>query len=276
MNNIISSYNPAPFLDQWQTLIGAAPGPFLAVTFSVIGFLIKSMIDHKRERKEQLRRIEIGITRSLNDMYVLQKQLKQFVVILRNLASEARNITNEREFFLNRTNFPTTREIYRDTDAPTFKVRSYYLHNKILFVDAGIKDLNETVRGPKNGFESLIRQNEFLVALKDNPQSQRASYADNLESFAKTIDDYIAQYIQPGIRIMTQVKVYNNQLRQSRWGITLWRKEGFSFKCFRNKAEQKKYARNLDSMDRIDSLIEKEVAGELEEAEERLNKNSKN
>lgn len=276
MNNIISIYNLEPFLDQWQTLIGAALGPFLAVVLSVIGFWIKSIIEHIRERKEQFRRIEIGITRSLNDMFILREQLKQFTSTLRNLALEARGITNEKEFFLNRINFPTAREVYRDTDAPTFKVRSYYLHNRILFIDAGTKDLNETVRGLKNGFELLIRQNELLVVLKDSPQNQRVSYANNLENFAKTIDDYITQYIQPGIKMMMQIKVYNNRLRKNQWGIALWKHEGFSFKYFQSRTEQKKYAQNLDSMARIDSLIEKEVVDEIEEVEGRLNKKSKN
>ncbi len=269
------------FLNNWQTLVGAALGPFLAIILSAIGFWIKSVVENTKERKEQLRRIEIGITRSLNDAYTVREQLQQFAEILRNLALEARGVTNEREFFLNRVNFPAVREVYRDIDAPTFKVKSYYLHNKILFADAGTKQLNETVRGFKDDFESLIRQNELLVALmsrrlpsesSNSASYQREAYADNLEGFAKSISDYASQYIQAGIKIMTQIKVYNNQLRQSRWGIALWRNEGFSFKCFRNKTEQKKYARNLESMGRIDSAIEREVRNELEEAEKRSDK----
>lgn len=66
------------FLDTWQTLVGAALGPFLAVVLSAIGFWIKSIVENKRERKEFLRRIEVGITRSLDDTYKTRQKLKCF------------------------------------------------------------------------------------------------------------------------------------------------------------------------------------------------------
>jgi len=267
MNNIINTDSLILFLDYWQTLIGAALGTFFAVVFSVIGFWIKSIVESLKERKEKLRRIEIGITRSLNDIYTLQEQLRQFVKILKNLALEARGITNKNQFFLSRVNFPTAREIYRDIDAPTFKVKSYYLHNKILFVNASTKQLNETVRDLKDGFESLIKQNELLVTLmsrrlpSDSPNSasdQQKAYADHLEDFAEAISDYASQYIQEGIKTMTQIKIYNNHLRKKR-GY-----ERIHFKYFKNRAEISKYLASFDSLDRIDNLIKKEVDYSIE------------
>lgn len=73
------------FLNKWQTLIGSALGPFLAVILSAIGFWIKSIIDNKKERKEFLRRIEVGITRSLDDTFKTRIKLQYFVSRLRTL-----------------------------------------------------------------------------------------------------------------------------------------------------------------------------------------------
>ncbi len=270
------------FLDKWQTLIGAALGPFLAVILSAIGFWIKSILENKRERKEHLRRIEIGITRSLSDIYVVEEQLRLFADRLQKLATEAKNISDPKEFFLNIINFPAIREIYRDPEMMSFKIKSYYLHNKILFADAGIKHTNETNRNLKNDFESLLSQNELLVALlsrklpsesgTNTADLQRQTYADNLENFAKAINDYISQCIRLGIKTMAQIKIYNDLIRK-RWGwITLWRQEGINLKYFRNKKEYENFARNLDSMDRIDLFIEKNVKDIMTKAETRKNK----
>ena len=116
------------FIKEWQELIGAALGPFLAIILSAIGFWIKSVIKDKKERKEFLRRIEISLARSLNDIFTAREQLRWFSGRVKNLAAESKAITNDKIFFLNRVNFPTVREIYRDTDMPNFKVKSYYLH----------------------------------------------------------------------------------------------------------------------------------------------------
>lgn len=263
------------FINNWQTLIGSALGPFLAVILSAIGFWIKSANESRRERKEFLRRIEISLARSLNDTFTAREQLKWFSQRVKNLATESKSITDDRIFFLNRINFPTTREIYRDIDMPNFKIKSYYLHNKIMWIEAGIKEMNETVFNLRNDFEDLIRQNEVLVAVmrnNPNPKMQREAYERNLESFSTAIDEYVSKSIKQGIEIMTQVKIYNEKMR-NRFGYWfLWKQEGTRLKYFRDKAEQKAFSRNLDSLDRIDKVIEKEVKSMLEKAEERSKK----
>lgn len=266
------------FINKWQTLVGSALGPFLAVILSAIGFWIKSAIEGKKERKEFLRRIEISTTRSLNDTYTVREQLKRFTLLIKNLAGEAKAETDDKTFFLNRVNFPTIREVYRDTETPSFKVKSYYLHNKLLWIDAGIKEMNETIANLKNDFGDLIRQNEMLVVLmrnNPNPPNQRRVYADNLESFAKAIEGY-SKHIQQGIEIMTQIKVYNEQMRKRHGYWFWWKHEGTKFKYFRNKTEQKEFARNLDSLERIDKVIQKEVESSIAEAEKRSAKLSQN
>lgn len=265
------------FLDTWQTLAGAALGPFLAVILSAIGFWIKSSIDSKRERKEFLRRIEIGITRSLDDTYKTRQKLQYFVSRLRTLVAEIKAATDPRQFSLESINYPTIRDIYRDIDTPNFKVKSYYLHNKLLWADAGIKETNETVISLKNDFSELQRKNELHIILMrqnqtPNPPQQRAEYAANLELFANAIDDFIARFMKQGIEIMTQIKIYNEHLRKKRGNWFLWKHEGTKFKYFRNKNEQKAFARNLDSLERIDKVIQKEVEAAIADAEGRSKK----
>lgn len=265
------------FINKWQTLIGSTLGPFLAVVLSAISFWIKSAIESKNERKEFLRRIEIGTTRSLDDTFKTRIKLQYFVSRLRSLITDIRAITDNHHFSLESINYPTIRDIYRDTDTPNFKVKSYYLHNKLLWTDAGIKETNETVISLKNDFAELQRKNELHVILMrqnqtPNPAQQRAEYADNLESFANAIDGFITKFMKQGVEIMTQIKIYNEHLRKKYSCWFLWKHEGTKLKYFRNKTEQRNFARNLDSLDRIDKAIQKEVEEAIKDAEDRASK----
>lgn len=96
------------FIKNWQTLIGGALGPFLLG----LGFWIKEIIKTKKERKEFLRRIEISITRSLDDTNKTRQKLQHFVSKLKNLITGIKTITNNRHFSLETTNYPTIRSIY--------------------------------------------------------------------------------------------------------------------------------------------------------------------
>ena len=97
------------FINKWQTLIGSALGPFLAVILSAIGFWIKSVIEEKAEKKEFLRRIEIGVTRSLDDTLKTRQKLRYFVARLRNMITEIKSISDPKHFSLESINFPTIR-----------------------------------------------------------------------------------------------------------------------------------------------------------------------
>jgi len=165
--------------------------------------------------------------------------------------------------------------VYRDVDMPNFKIKSYYLHNKIMWVDAGIKEMNETVANLRNDFEDVLRQNEVLVALmrnNPNPQIQREAYVRNLRAFAQGIDEYVARSIQQGIEIMTQVKIFNEKMRERHGFWFWWKQEGTRFKYFHIKEEQKAFSRNLDSLERIDKVIQDDVKTALDKAEERSRK----
>ncbi|PWB39074.1 MAG: hypothetical protein C3F02_00435 [Parcubacteria group bacterium] len=258
------------FLSKWQTLIGAALGPFLLG----LGAWFKVVISKKEERKEHLRRIEISITRSLDDTYKTRQKLQAFVSRLRALVTRIRATAGKRNFSLETTNYPTIRDVYRDVEVPNFKIKSYYLHNKILWADAGIKETNETVAGLRNDFADLLRKNELHIALmrqNQNPDSarQREDYAYNLEGFANAVDEFIDKFIKQGIEIMTQVKIYNNHLRKRSGKWFLWKCEGTNFKYFHNKAKQNEFSRNLISLERLDKIIEKEVKSAIQSAEDR-------
>lgn len=265
------------FINKWQTLIGSALGPFLAVILSAVGFWIKLVIESKNERKEFLRRIEISITRSLDDTFKTRIKLQYFVSRLRTLIADIKKITDSKHFSLETINYPTIRDIYKDADLANFKVNSYYLHNMLLWADAGIKETNETVISLRNDFAELQRKNELHIILmrqnqNSNPAQQREEYADNLESFANAIDEFINKFVKQGIGILTQIKIYSEHLRKKYGWYFLWKCEGTKYKYFRNKIQQKNFSRNLDSMERIDKVIQKEVEDAIKDAEARAKK----
>ncbi len=143
-----------------------------------------------------------------------------------------------------------------------------------MWVDAGIKEMNETISNLKNDFENLIRQNEVLIALmreNPNPQIQRDAYARNLDGFAKAIDEYIEKSIKQGVEIMTQVKVYNNYLHEPCGFVFRWKNEGIGFRLFCKKFELIKVANSLEDLDRVDAdkEIKAEVIAAIQKAEDR-------
>lgn len=266
------------FLHDWQELIGAALGPFLAVILSLLGYLLKTWWEKRKEREETLRHIEISVTQSLNDTYVVRAQLRHFVMSLRRLIKEIRAEKDPKAFSLERINFPSLKEVHRDPDCSKHKVRSYYLHNMLLFVDSGIREMNSIIRSLKEDFERLLQQNENLIGLmlqkSPNPPMQRAGYADNLGHFGKAIENY-HEDLAEGILMMTRLKIFNDLLRK-RWGFWVWWKmEGTRFKYFRDGKQQKAFSRNLGSMERIDVIIQKDVEEALKEAEDEERKRRK-
>ncbi|MHB1769495.1 MAG: hypothetical protein ACYCPH_00185 [Minisyncoccota bacterium] len=263
------------FLDKWQTLIGAGLGPFLAVTLSAIGFLIKSKLENNAEIRESMRRIEVGSTTTLNDIYFTRELLKRFAKQVRDLATAAQAEKDDRVFFLHRINVPAFLEVYRDPDIHTLKLRSYYLHNQSLFSDSRIKEMNRILGQLKPDFEDVLRQNEMLVALmqsreRPDPPTQRKAYAENLEAFAAGIENYATEKLKDPIRALTQIKVYNDMLRKRHWRgyYTWWKMESPRFKFFLSRQERAKF-RTLNAVDQIDALIEPDVQKAIEEAEAR-------
>lgn len=262
---------------QWQTLIGSALGAILAIVGSLLLYIINLCYEKRKGYKETLRHIEISITQSLDSIYKVRQQLTKIVERMKELATTVTLTQDNRTFSLERMNFPPVREIYRNTEVTFFKVKSYYLHNKLLWVDAAIKEINEINRNFKNDFADLVRQNELLITLiKENPTPdpsvQRNAYANNLENFSSEIDKYIKEHIPSVIEIIVQIKIYNEYLRKNycRGFIWRWKNEGTTFKYFKNKKEQRKFARNLESLERVDRVIQEEVKKMIVEIEQNL------
>jgi hypothetical protein len=105
----------------WQTLIGAALGPFLAIILSLFGFWLRSIYLSLKDKKETVRITEVSITRSINDMYATRKKLEDFIHRLRNLIAEAHAVNDDHTYFLSSTNFPAVRDIFLNTDLPNLK-----------------------------------------------------------------------------------------------------------------------------------------------------------
>ena len=245
------------------------------MVLSAIGFGIKSKIDNNREIRESMRRIEIGVTATLNDVFFTREILLHFAKQVRELATAARAEKDEHTFFLNRINVPAFLDVYRDSDVHMLKVRSFYIHNQTIFSDSRIKEMNRILGQLKPDFEDLLRQNEMLVALmqsreKRDPPTQRKAYAENLDAFAAGIENYATEKLKDPIRALTQIKVYNDMLRKRHWRgyYTWWKMESPSCKFFLSKEERAKF-RTLESVDRIDVLIEPEVQKAIKAAEER-------
>lgn len=259
---------------EWQELIGAAVGAFLAVIGSLITYAINSANEERKQRKEFLRQIEISITRSMQDTFIVGEQLRYFTQRAGALVTTVRSY-GPNAIVLERINFPTVREVYRDLAMPSSKLKSYYLHNKVMWVDAAIRDINETAVNLKNDFENLIRQNETLIALMKedpNPSVPRDAYAENLEIFIRAIDDFRTKSLDQIIKIMMQVKVYNNAIRKPCGFMYRWRHEGIGFNFFCWKFELVKVANDLDAIEPIDMAIEADVLLGLRKADKRKKK----
>jgi hypothetical protein len=67
---------------------------------------------------------------------------------------------------------------------------------------------------------------------------------------------------------MNQAKIYNLKLMQRNL-ITRWKYEGLSMKYFKKKSDCMQYASSLDSLERIDQILKKEVDEAIRQAEAR-------
>ncbi len=257
---------------QNQNFIGAAIGPFVAVILAAVGYWLKGILDRNKERKEYLRIIETVTTMSLNDIINIREQLNVFSKNIRQVVKKIKENSAD-SFSLDRINFPTIVRAYRYENIANIKTRSYYLHNKTLFADAYIKNINQTITDLKNDFEGLIKQNETIISLmKDqtNYQSQRLMYSTNLYNFSLAVDEFLKNNLPKVIETMNQTKVYNSKLRKKYGFLFLWKHEGESFKYFCNSKEKDKFLRNINSLRRIDKLIQKEVEIAICDAESQL------
>ena len=242
------------FLYKWQTLIGTLLGVFIASVFSIVGFLLKGSFDKMKARKEARRNIEISVTRSINDIHTVKKNLKFFLERVSGVITRAEAVLNDdRKYFLEETNIPPLC-IFLNEDLPNLATRSYYIHNKIIWATTAIKSTNSSLVELKERFKDLSRKNEFLATSQATRREQKETYIANLKDFSRMIEDFIPNALDLGTKILLEIKVHNQKLR-GRWGfINLWRYEGTSFKRFKNYKEWRAYNQELGCVDRIELL----------------------
>ncbi len=252
------------FIERWQTLIGSALGPFLAITLSAIGFLIKGLFQRRNDRKEAIRRAEIAFSQTLNDLSLSIKEWREFIKRVKILIEEVKSTNDPRVFVLNYTNSPITTTIQFDTGLTKMKFGSYYLHNKILIIDHTIRWANRTFEQFKVEFENLLRRNEAF-AEKMPPMNQQKSHSENLAGFSNIVENLLDSMEKEKIKEIFQAKIYNLKLMKN-YHRALWKHEGISFKYFKDKKAIEDYKGNMKAIYRIDKLMEKEAEELIPEA----------
>lgn len=135
---------------------------------SVAGFFIKRLYEKREERKEAVRRAEISFAITLNQIYTTIGHLNAFVSRINSIINDVEKITNPELYSLHETNFPPIINIHFDDELLKMKFKSYYIHNKILIIESGVRWTNSTIQEIKCGFERLLKKNEAM-AEKVNP-----------------------------------------------------------------------------------------------------------
>lgn len=248
---------------EWQGLVGAFLGSSLAILASGVGFLIARFINRIDERREALRQVEISNTYSLQTAYTMQKKLTFFVQRARKLVGELRSNTSLNVITFNTINFSPLGGIFLDPKTHNSRIKSYYLHNKLLTMHAGTTDMNLILSQFKDDFGNIIRMNEMLIGLTSNnpnPVMQRDAYAENIEAFTAEVERFANEEIPKSIETMLQIRVYNTKLRKT-FGRGLWARW-----CYEGLVSAK---RDLNMVDHIDTDLEEEVVGMREQAEKR-------
>lgn len=275
MLETIQPWIPVDFIHKWQPLIGSTLGPFLAITLSLCAFYIKEKYQKRKERKECIRRVEVGLAQTLNHIFTSLSQLDYFVDRVKTIISEIEGVTDPTMYAINETNFPPIINIHFDEELSKMKFGSYYLHNKILIIEYLVRWTNSTIAQFREDFSKLLKKSEFLILQKVTPTFQREAYVENLKGFISMVETFLTSLRTENVKSIAQAKVYNLKLMK-KYFMTLWKHEKIDFRYFKTRKEIEKYRESLDALDRINNLIEVEVNKLIFEAEERAKENAQN
>lgn len=270
MEDLIKILN---IIKEWQTLVGVLVGSFIGAWMSLMGLYFRDIFKEMNRRKEGRRRIEISSTRALNDIITVKMNLFLFITRTEKIIEEINKfIDDDSKFVLSDTNFPHLK-IFLDPMLPEIVTKSYYVHNKILGIDTGVKVLNDSLIDLKQNFPLFFKKNEFLVVNQASKREQKETYRGNLKDFNILIkENLISNSIDVGMKTLMQLKVYNSKMR-GRWGWYMrWKYERVDFKYFRGYKEISNYNQELTCIERIDELIESEVLDMLKKGAEKIGK----
>ncbi len=276
MVEILKLITSPEFIEKWQTLIGSALGPFLAIILSAIGFLAKGWLQKKLARKEAIRRAEIAFSQTLSHINVAIMQLEHFVRMARSIVAEVSAITDPKFYALQETNFPATISIYFDDELIRMRFNSYYVHNKILITDYLVKSANGNIKQFRYDFERLLDRNERMATPERmRPSDQRDAFVANLSGFLDMVEAFINGLKTKNTLSIAQAKVYNLKLMKTHlldfkpvWNQ--WKYEGISMKYFRDRKAMEKYNGSMDAVDRISDLMKNEAEELIQEVENRV------
>lgn len=258
------------FIKEWQTLIGSALGPFLAIILSALGFLLKGLLQKRSNRREAIRRAEIAFSQTLSHLLVAVSQLEDFIVRAKTILEEVRGVTDPNFYAIQETNFPATIAIYFDEELIKMRLKSYYVHNKILITDYLIRSANGNIQQFRYDFERLLDRNERMATLERmRPLAQRAAFVENFGGFIAMIETFINSLKTENALSIAQAKVYNLKLMKNHlW--TVWKYEGTALKYFGDRKSMERYNGSMDAVDRINDLMKEEAEKLMREARDRV------
>jgi hypothetical protein len=251
------------WIHDWQELVGAFLGSSLAIIFSGLGFLLARYLEVQDAQREALRKVEINNSYSLQSVFTIRKKIDFFVKRARKFVKELKENTNPTEIVFSSINFEPLGEIHADSAGHNARIKSYYLHNKLLAAHSAITNTNLVLIQFQKDFENVIRMNEMMISLtKETPKpfEQRKAYAENVEIFADVLSEF-SENLSDAVETMLQIRVYNSKMRKpfgQGWFLRL-KYEGILSEDM-----------NLDMVDRIDVLLADDVKQEIEKAKYRL------
>jgi hypothetical protein len=263
--NLLST---STILFQWQELIGSTLGIFGTLFVGLVGFISNIWYQKHKQMREDLRQTEIALALGINDIYDVEKFLKEFIERLETIIIKPlQDNIDPDNFNVSVTNFPVC-SIYIEKTLLKAHYKSYYTHNKILSIYKVVEAMNLTLSELKIGYEKIFEMNKFLILNGSNPQNQRSQYLINNENFRSAVTEII-EHLQSSKREFASIKIYNLKFLTKKF-FDIWKHEGISFKFFFNNEQIVNYRGKLESIERIDSEIKDEIDKALAQAEERL------
>lgn len=252
-------HNEATLPFKWQTLLGSIVGPVLAFYASIL-------YQSRKEKRENIRITEVSLTRTLNDIYESREGLRNFLDRLNGIIESAESA--EDSFFVTKTNFPNNK-IFLGEQLSDLRLHSLYLHNKLLWIEAGTRNIDIGLTEMRESFTGILSDSRENMQ-NMTPVQQRQLLSQELRGFSTWVTNLI-EYYNLGIKMLAQAKVYNLMLKEKGRKLTIWKFEKLPFKYYLKKSEfKKKYTSIFEMQKRIDGIIEPEVSKIINEAEKRL------
>ena len=251
------------FLYNWQELVGAFLGPFLAIILSVIGFFIKDRYEKEKEYEELLRMLEVSLTQALNNIGVAVTHLEDFSKradeIISNIdaiLAGSNNKTPHEKSYVLFTDFPLVTRIGFDQGLTKGRFKSYYLHNKILNIAFQIRYINDTFFELREEYKELMERYQFSMKIKE-----LQSYKESLKSVVFAVNHFRLRIEKDIVSSLLKTKLYNEQLRKKPKLRSKKYKINKSVRSYDIVEIEKVFSKkgrgmDLDDVYKIDSLLE--------------------